>query len=46
VFSDGNVEADSVGGDVLMPPWPVKQDVAYAGSCHCDGRPFRPVLLI
>jgi len=42
MFSDGNVEADSVGGDILMPPWPIEQDVANAGSCHGGGWPLSP----
>jgi hypothetical protein len=42
LFSDGNVKADSVGSDILMPPRTVKKDVAYAGPCHGGGSPYCP----
>ena len=29
-----DMEANPVGRDVAMPPWPIKQDVAYAGAGH------------
>jgi hypothetical protein len=31
------VEPDPVGGDVTMTPWPIEQDVAYAGASHLNG---------
>jgi len=42
VFSDGNVEAHSVGRDIAMLPWAGKQDVAYSGPCH-GGTTLSPV---
>jgi len=37
LLADRDMEANPVGRDVAMPPWPIKQDVAYPGACHVRG---------
>ena len=42
VFANGDVEADSIGGDVTVPPRSIEQDVADPGACHGESVRSRP----